>query len=358
MFGSLFNHPEKSPVLKDDPEYRRIGFVRDVSLLLCIPLFAYALYNILIQNWIFVVVTGVSITMIFIANLELTRSGSINKVARLIIVGLYAVALVSLILGKKQYYSLMWTIGAPIVTYYLLGSKTGLKIGAAFLAFLFLFLLAQPRGLMPFRSIANVMFSMICLVVTLFCYEKSRELAQAALEDKQRQLEKASSTDGLTGLYNRMKIDRIMEEKFSEIALKQQENSVDWCLLLIDIDRFKKINDTYGHQRGDEALKAVAEDLRNRFQKLGVAARWGGEEFVVSLYGVSPVQGAGLAEEARKNIEQMNFESGMKITISLGLAVYHQNDSYDTFLKRADDCLYEAKKQGRNRAVEEGNPGL
>jgi len=187
-------------------------------------------------------------------------------------------------------------------------------------------------------------------MVTLFSYEKSRELYQTVLEEKQQQLEKISSTDGLTRLFNRMKIDCIIEEKFSKVSLLRSE-PVDWCLIMIDIDHFKKVNDGYGHQQGDKALKAVAASLSSSVPECGQAARWGGEEFLVSLYGVPTEKAVRIAEDIRENIALMEFESGMKITISLGLSAYREGDSYDTLLKRADDCLYEAKGQGRNRVV-------
>ncbi len=349
-FNYFFNHSEQNRVFKDNPESRRIQFISHTSSLICLPLFAYAIYNIIIQNWIFVAVTGISAAMLFIVNLKLMQTGSVSKVYQLIIAVLYVMVLISLVFGKKENYSLVWVTGAPVVTYYLLGSKAGLKINAGFMAFLLVYLLILPREIVSYSSVANVIFCMLFLMVTLFSYEKSRELYQTVLEEKQQQLEKISSTDGLTRLFNRMKIDCIIEEKFSKVSLLRSE-PVDWCLIMIDIDHFKKVNDGYGHQQGDKALKAVAASLSSSVPECGQAARWGGEEFLVSLYGVPTEKAVRIAEDIRENIALMEFESGMKITISLGLSAYREGDSYDTLLKRADDCLYEAKGQGRNRVV-------
>lgn len=350
----LFSYLKSEPILSSDHNYWRVQFIRSLSLLLILPLLAYAVYNGLIQNWIFVILPALSAAVLLIVNIE---PNWFDKTVRFGIVFIYVLAVLSLILGKKQYYSLIWMTGIPVLTYYLLGYKKGLKVNAAFLAFLFLFLLALPRSVVPARSIANVLFCMLFMTIALYSYEKSRDHVQAALEEKRRELEKISSTDSLTGLYNRVKIDHIIENKFCEIAARPVSAPVALYLLLIDLDDFKKINDTYGHQQGDKALKAVAATLAGDVQGSGIAARWGGEEFLLFLHGFTFTKAIAFADTVRHSIEQLRFENGMTVTISLGLAAYHEGDTYDTLLKRADDCLYKAKNHGRNRIIDERDLG-
>ncbi|MEM1484004.1 GGDEF domain-containing protein [Oscillospiraceae bacterium PP1C4] len=345
----ILNYLMQFSIRKNDPEFRRIQFIRSSSLILALPLLIYAVYNTLISNVLFTITFGSSAILLFIVNLMLARPNTLRKVSRFIVVCIYFLTFICLFWGESQYYSLIWMVCAPTSTYYLIGSKKGLKINIGFLLFLFVFLLTRSRDLIPYRSLVNIMFCMVFLCLTLYSYEKSRELYQASLEEKQRQLERISNIDSLTGLYNRTRIDQIIEANFCKFTASESDTPNQWCLILIDIDCFKKINDTYGHQEGDRALKAVATALLDNIRSSGVVARWGGEEFLVFLSGISPVKIIELAESTKLCIEHMKFDNGLKITVSMGLTFYRNGDTYDTFLKRADDGLYKAKAQGRNR---------
>lgn len=334
---------------KNKPELRRIQFIRNVSVILIFPMVAYALYNILTQNMLFSITTVGSTVILLIVNLILLKSKFLQDAVGIILLWIYFMAFISLLEGKIQYYSLMWMICPPATTYYLLGSKRGLKLNFAFLLLLLLFLLLRAPSQISYRSVANIMFSIVFLCVALYSYEKNVEQSQITLEEKQLELEKISETDSLTGLYNRTWIDRMMEKKFGELAASGSNSPDGWCLILIDIDHFKNINDNYGHQEGDEALKAAATAILKNMKYCGEIARWGGDELLAFLHGLPPQRIIELAESTRLRVEQLRFENGMKITISMGLAFYHQGDTYDALLKRADDCLYTAKSLGRNR---------
>ena len=341
----------KSRIRAASFENRQIQFIRYTSLMLLVPYLVYAFYNALIQNWPFVFLPLLAAAILILINIKLLDLSSIKKVTYLLIILIYGFALISLIIGNKQYYSLIWMAGIPVITYPLLGYKTGFKINAAFWVFLLFFFLALPRDILPYRSAANVLFLVFYLILALYSYEKSFETAQSALEEKHRDLERISSTDALTGLYNRMRIDKYIEDTLSLIEPAPSSSSNFWCLMLVDIDSFKNINDTYGHLQGDQALKAVSVTLSSTFKETGMIARWGGEEFLIFLNETSLFHTNRLAETLRHNIEQIQFNNDMKITVSIGISAYRLGDSYDTLLKRADDCLYKAKKQGRNQII-------
>ena len=326
------------------PEFRRIQFIRSASLILAIPLLAYAIYNIIDNNVLFIVASCGGAVFLLIINLMILRSNSLRKVIYPILAVVYSMVFISLYWGKVQSYSLIWMTCTPAITYYLIGSKQGLKINIGFLLFLFLFLLIRSPNLISYHSLANIMFSMVFLCIALYSYEKSRELYQIALEEKQFILERISNTDSLTELYNRTRIDEIIEKNFSDSDMPGR-----WCLILIDIDHFKWINDTYGHQEGDRALKTVAKAILDNMKNDGAVARWGGDEFLVFLHDVPREKIIELAESTRLCIEQIKFENGMKITISIGIALSCKGDTQDTLLKCADDYLYKAKAQGRNQ---------
>lgn len=174
-----------------------------------------------------------------------------------------------------------------------------------------------------------------------------------------KNLEKATNEariDGLTNLNNRRSFDELVAEQ-TETA---KDNKTDLCLLMIDIDHFKKFNDTWGHQIGDEVLKVVAGVLRKTVRGQDIVARYGGEEFAIMLPNTPPSGAHIVAENIRTLIlknrlkRKNSTEEIGQITISVGVTRFRANNDDETiesFIKRADDALYEAKETGRNRVV-------
>ncbi len=154
-------------------------------------------------------------------------------------------------------------------------------------------------------------------------------------------------TDPLTKLYNRAHFD----ESINFVAKHQRRADVDFVLALADIDYFKSINDTYGHQIGDEALIAVAKTIKNSLRENDLIARWGGEEFVIMLKNVTIEQAKTIIEKVRVNIEKQTIRNDIKVTASFGLTKYQGAEETKETFKRVDDALYEAKRAGRNRVV-------
>jgi two-component system cell cycle response regulator len=175
--------------------------------------------------------------------------------------------------------------------------------------------------------------------------EKLRESVQSSLE--------LAVTDSLTGLHNRRYLDSHLAAMFNEAVLRGRQVSV----LLLDIDRFKLINDTYGHDAGDEVLREFATRVRAHTRGIDVVARFGGEEIVV-LVPDTPLDGAGaVAERIRERVENVPFPirrgaQKVSVTVSIGVAARQVGDgSGNEILKRADLALYQAKQEGRNRVV-------
>ncbi len=164
---------------------------------------------------------------------------------------------------------------------------------------------------------------------------------------KMQKLEESASLDPLTQLFNRGKFESILSK---EIDLSKTTKS-PISIIFLDIDHFKKINDTYGHDVGDEVLIEIANLLKSDIRKGDFVFRWGGEEFVVTLHSANRIQASILAEKIRKSVEMHNFKSVPSQTISLGVAQYRDGEDQITLLKRADEALYEAKSSGRNRVV-------
>jgi diguanylate cyclase (GGDEF)-like protein len=168
------------------------------------------------------------------------------------------------------------------------------------------------------------------------------------LTEMNKLLDRHARTDPLTGLSNRRQILERMEAEISRTTRFKRTFSV----LMLDIDRFKNVNDTHGHAAGDFALKKVSEKLRELVRLIDTVGRWGGEEFLLILPETA-LQGAIIvAENLRKGIEGLEFEfDGVKIplTVSAGVCQYDLSQSLDECIREADRALYKAKQQGRNR---------
>ncbi|MCP9494162.1 MAG: diguanylate cyclase [Pyrinomonadaceae bacterium MAG19_C2-C3] len=167
-------------------------------------------------------------------------------------------------------------------------------------------------------------------------------------------VEEAAFTDHLTGLANRRRFERQLTREIS----RTRRYNRPFCLLLIDIDRFKQVNDTHGHAVGDEALRRLAEVLQAGTRGIDTAARVGGEEFAVILPETDMHSGGEVAERLRQAISEMEVPEAGQITASIGIAEFpdstpNGDDLYDA----ADTALYEAKNQGRNRVVLAGQNG-
>ena len=161
----------------------------------------------------------------------------------------------------------------------------------------------------------------------------------------EEELKILASTDKLTGAYNRTKFNEIIEREIERVKRYNQPLSI----IIFDIDHFKKVNDKYGHSVGDYVLKTLADIVRENIRKIDYFVRWGGEEFMIISSETNLKEASALAERIREIIESYMFEDIRKVTVSLGVTEFKENDTVDSLIKRADDAMYEAKKKGRNR---------
>lgn len=165
-------------------------------------------------------------------------------------------------------------------------------------------------------------------------------------------LEELSSTDKLTGLHNRLKLDEMFAYELSQAQRYEKSFSV----LLIDIDRFKDVNDTYGHQVGDQILVEFSKLLKRNSRSTESLGRWGGEEFLVILPETTADGAMAFAEKIRQLVGAHEFPVAGTVTCSIGVSTFHKNDSRESMLDRADKALYCAKGKGRNAVLCEISP--
>jgi diguanylate cyclase (GGDEF)-like protein len=175
---------------------------------------------------------------------------------------------------------------------------------------------------------------------------KLREMTES-LSVRSQNLEHAALTDSLTGMQNRRYFDDALREYLEEF--RRIERPIG--LMILDLDHFKLVNDTYGHDTGDDVLRAVANCLKEMTRYHDIVARLGGEEFAIVAPNMDMEMLGRLAERIRKAISIMPVTSGnvrLKVTTSVGLAIWDRKESMEQFYKRADAQLYEAKRKGRN----------
>ena len=205
-----------------------------------------------------------------------------------------------------------------------------------------------------YKKFYNILFVIllciitISMIISIIISQKIEEIFKIyeKLNTDKIQAEYEANHDILTGAYNRTFFNKQIKEEILKSQLRQKT----MCIAILDIDHFKKINDTYGHQEGDEVLKKFVKFIQSHLRENDIFSRWGGEEFVVIFQAK--------ADDVKKRLEQIKnnlvnnekLQSPVKFTFSAGIAEYTQEDNEDSLIKKADEALYEAKKT-RNTIV-------
>ena len=179
--------------------------------------------------------------------------------------------------------------------------------------------------------------------------KKNEQLVEKNEEIKQinQQLEELIIKDDLTKLYNRRKLDEVLQD----LQSKADRYDEIFSLILLDLDHFKSVNDNFGHVTGDKVLTEFGKLLKNNVREVDICGRWGGEEFLVICPKTDLESSMKLARRLKSKIENHDFTKVGQVTSSLGIAVYQDQDTVESMLKRVDDCLYQAKANGRNTIV-------
>lgn len=167
------------------------------------------------------------------------------------------------------------------------------------------------------------------------------------IKNKADMLEQKANVDGLTQVFSRQKFNELYH-----LELRRSHRYINaLSLLFFDIDHFKKINDTYGHDVGDKTLITFAKIIQENIREYDIFARWGGEEFILLLPQTDMSAAFKIAEKLRKKVETYNFGIVGTVTCSIGVSMLKKDDNEDSFLKRADNAVYKAKNSGRNRTI-------
>ncbi len=178
----------------------------------------------------------------------------------------------------------------------------------------------------------------------------ARVKSSLRFKEQQDKLKKMAFTDGLTGLFNHALLIELFEKEYRKLKC----NKSNIAFMMLDIDYFKKVNDTYGHPAGDMILKQIAEILINHTRFSDIVGRYGGEEFGIFLPETNEQEACLISEKIRQTVESNYFDIGsekIKITLSIGIcsSEYVETVKYKEVIKKADEALYQAKMNGRNR---------
>ena len=220
--------------------------------------------------------------------------------------------------------------------------KNSLAAGFAIWAGYLIFFAFYSNPLETPALIQQGLYLGVCFVsCSIFLYgRESMERKHFAAEQL---LEFMSITDRLTGIYNRGRFEYVLN-----LWIKNMRHD-PFCLLLFDIDDFKRVNDRFGHHAGDKVLVGISEIITANIRDDDIFARWGGEEFVVLLSRIDIDTATELAERLRKAIEANQFSEAGHITISIGLVQYRRGEPIEELMKRVDEKMYQAKREGKNR---------
>jgi len=171
--------------------------------------------------------------------------------------------------------------------------------------------------------------------------------AHAELALKTKMLEVSAITDRLTKIYNRVKLEEVFDYEMS----RSNRGESTFSVMILDIDKFKNVNDEYGHLVGDKVLIEFAQILKEQIRTSDTLGRWGGEEFMIICPGTHETDAIKLAEKLRQIIDQYEFTTVGNKTASFGISVFKEGDTDDALVERADKALYQAKNNGRNQVV-------
>lgn len=223
---------------------------------------------------------------------------------------------------------------------------------AAFLSCKFLSFWGEPAVILDnivlelvlyvFNSLCTFAFLIIFSLIFIF----EIKLSSNQLKHQNAILEKLASTDPLTGLYNRRSMDIFLSQAV--------ETDSNFALIMCDIDDFKKVNDTYGHDLGDVVLKGVASITSEQVKENGYVCRWGGEEILILLNNASEEKTFRIAENIRRNVANQMFDFNEKwihCSLTLGIAFHHSDEAVEETITRADYKLYRGKRSGKNVVI-------
>ena len=300
-----------------------------------IGILPFAIFRALQSDWSvaildLLVVIGMSLIFIYVYKTDNVKNASLV----LILVALIANVVSFYLKGISQIY---WIYPAMLSAYYIMSPQKGMAVNFVMLS-LYLPKLFQ---LLETINIATIIITIVITNVIAYVFA-------SGLKQQEVILKKLASEDYLTSTGNR----RSLNVELSKLHKSLQNHDRTAAIVLLDLDHFKKVNDTHGHLKGDEVLVRLSELLKCYYQTNESVFRYGGEEFLVVCPGKPITEVVKMAEEFRNIVKKNIIINGDEQTISLGVAEYVKEENIDDWIHRVDLALYRAKNEGRDRVVQ------
>lgn len=207
-----------------------------------------------------------------------------------------------------------------------------------------------PIQWMTLLHYGNVIATYAILAYFTFAYHHAANQSEARLRESSDKWQHLASRDMLTGIYNRRAMSEVLDDEVSRV----NRGDRPFSLALVDIDHFKNINDTYGHQTGDDVIRNIAQRMASFFRHHDLVARWGGEEFLILFPETGAHQAANALDKLRKQINASPVLSEgreISVAVTIGLAQFEPQQGLDKTIQFADEALYHGKQRGRNRVI-------
>lgn len=350
-----FRMPSNLSNTPQDPLYRRVQFLWAMLWVMFITFLILGSLNYVINDirWVAYMhwsTSALSLGLIYWH----TRAPHHTLFVSWAVVIVSAVVLIAyLVVMEGRDYSLFWLAIYPPVAFFLLGRRWGHITSTLVVGGSLVYVAQVSPSWAPtsfsVRALINIIVAVAALIAILRHIERTRSEAFHYLREHSERLEYIAITDPLTGLVNRSRLDQALSRGLQRAKHEQKE----FAVILLDIDHFKRVNDTYGHQVGDRILIELAQLLRSNTRGSDTLGRWGGEEFLLVAESCSRQQAKVLAEKIRHAVAAFVFHADIRITVSLGIASFQAGDDESSLIRRADRALYTAKANGRNCTVTE-----
>lgn len=323
-----------------------------VSILLAI-IFVTALFSILhliAGNYLLSALDTIPVAIFVLILFYIRQKKDASYIYWGIVVFYSFVCWIAISLKRENISYLFWSFLIPPAVFSLLGRRKGFILNI-FIFIITLFFISADLDIFPYAPhreavILRFIVAYAVLSFIIFTYESSQQILISYIQKEKDRFEKASRIDSLTGLSNRMDI----MEKIEAERIRQLRRGHAFTLIIGDIDNFKSINDTYGHDAGDYVLKKIAGTVKEQVRGIDRPARIGGEEFLIMLVETAIDDGERAAERIRREIESMVFtyrHETISVTMTFGISEFAgEKDNVEDCIKRADQALYAGKKQG------------
>jgi len=341
-------------MMTDDEKRNGLVFLI-FNVILGFVAFCMAVVNLMTAKWTLLASSLVFALACVVNAVLFRRGGGLRMLAlylflteSLVLCGFFCVS------GTPEGFSALWTCFIPSFSLTLRGAKKGSLyslLGFLMVAWLFWTPMGRAWLQYPYTVSFLLRFPMIYLAFYLLALflETIRAMTQRQFLEAERRYQELYKHDALTGVYNRYGFDEQMEKVFSL-------GDGPLTMLMIDLDLFKNVNDTYGHQSGDITLRFTADTLRRVCGEQAAVCRWGGEEFAVLVWSGEDANALSQRICEAMACSEIHTETGtVRITVSVGAYAVRSRKQTNAveLVKRADRCLYKAKESGRNRAVVE-----